>query len=111
MCTTKDIQQKLYRTRQKIVLRRTDKIKVFHLGSFNDYEQKATHYMMKTCAYEEVHNGKCPLAANLSSVMDLLDRLLKNNAINIKQWSAMKPNRDKVELGHLYFLPKPHKVR
>ncbi|CAF1544452.1 unnamed protein product [Adineta ricciae] len=28
----------------------------------------------------------------------------------MKQWSAMKPNRDKVELGHLYFLPKPHKI-
>ncbi|CAF1502413.1 unnamed protein product [Adineta steineri] len=107
---TKDAQHKLYLTRQQIILRRTDKSKVFHLGSYDDYEQKASNYMIKTCAYEEVIDGKCPLADNLSSVMDLLDKLLKRKAINVKQWSTMIPNRNKVELGHLYFLPKPHKI-
>ncbi|CAF1500145.1 unnamed protein product, partial [Adineta steineri] len=106
---TKDIQRKLYLTRQQIILRRTDKSKVFHLGSYDDYEQKASNYMIKTCAYEEVIDGKCPLSDNLSSVMDLLDKLLKRKAINVKQRSTMIPNRNKVELGHLYFLPKPHK--
>jgi len=67
--------------------------------------------MNKTAAYEEVQNGKCPLADNLSLVITLLDKLLRNKAITQKQYSQMIPNKDKVELGHLYFLPKPHKVR
>jgi len=110
---TKQIQHKLHSTCNKIILRRTDKSKVFHLGSCNDYQQKAIIYMNKTCAYEEVvkNGGKCPLVDNLSSVITLLDKLLKNKAINHKQYSVMVPNKDKVELGHLYFLPKPHKVR
>jgi hypothetical protein len=62
-------------------------------------------------AYEEVKNGKCPLADNLSTVVQLLDKLLKSKAINQKQYSMMMPKKDKIELGHLYFLPKPHKVR
>ena len=98
------------RTNQTI-LRRTDKSKVFHLGSSTDYEQKALMYMMKTQAYEEIENGRCPLKDNLLFVIDLLDKLLKANAINKKQWSQMIPDKNKVELGHLYFLPKPHKVR
>ena len=108
---TRSIQCTLRSSRQHVVLRRTDKSKVFHLGSHGDYEQKAANYMMKTGAYEEVDNGKCPLADNLSVVIELLDKLLKCKAINMRQWSTMMPNRSKVELGHLYFLPKPHKVR
>ena len=108
---TKDIRRQLHASRNQIVLRRTDKSKVFHLGSEDDYQQKAILYMQKTRAYEEVKNGKCPLAKNFSAVKTLLDRLLKTKAIDRKQWSTMMPKRDKVELGHLYFLPKPHKVR
>ena len=108
---TKNIQHQLQSTCHNVVLRRTDKSKVFHLGSHDDYQQKAFIYMKKTGAYEEVKNGKCPLADNLSSVVNLLDKLLKSKAINSKQWSEMIPDRDQVELGHLYFLPKPHKVR
>jgi hypothetical protein len=107
---TKQIQQQLHSTHNRIILRRTDKSKVFHLGSSDDYEKKAIMYMNKTCAYEQVKNGKCPLADNLSFVTQLLDKLLQNKAINFKQWSVMMPNKEKVELGHLYFLPKPHKV-
>ena len=77
----------------------------------NDYQHKAMIYMNKTGAYEEVKNGKCPLAKNLSLVMHLLDTLLKNKSITAKQYSVMTPNKAKIELGHLYFLPKPHKVR
>jgi hypothetical protein len=67
--------------------------------------------MTKTAAYEEAKKGKCLLAVNLLFVIKLLDGLLKKKTINHKQWSTMIPHRDKVELGHLYFLPKPHKVR
>jgi hypothetical protein len=107
----KNIRKQLNSTCSTLVLRRTDKSKVFHLGSRDDYQQKAVNYMTKTAAYEEAKKGKCPLAVNLSFVIKLLDGLLKKKAINRKQWSTMIPHRDKVELGHLYFLPKPHKVR
>lgn len=106
----KEIQHHLYAECHQIILRRTDKSKVFHLGSNADYQEKAMNYMKKTCAYEEVKNGKCPLADNLSLVITLLDKLLLNKAINYQQYSQMIPKKDKVELGHLYFLPKPHKV-
>jgi hypothetical protein len=107
----KQIQHKLHSSDNKITLRKTDKSKIVHLGSNDDYQRKAIIYMNKTCAYEQVKNGKCPLADNLSLFIGLLDKLLKNKAITQKQYSVMIPNKDKVELGHLYFLPKPHKVR
>ena len=107
---TKQIRHLLRASCNGLVLRRTDKSKVFHLGSKDDYEAKAILYMQKTCAYEEVKDGRCPLADNLSLVVTLLDSLLASKAISHQQWSAMMPNKDRVELGHLYFLPKPHKV-
>lgn len=106
----KQIQRRLSSPSNRIVLRRTDKSKVFHLGNMIDYEEKAKNYMQRTCAYEEVKNERCPLADNLSVVITLLDKLLRNAAISRQQYSKMIPNRDQVELGHLYFLPKPHKV-
>ena len=106
----RNIRHQLNSTTNQTVLRRTDKSKVFHLGSKHDYEQKALMYMMKTQAYQEIEDGQCPLQDNLSLVIVLLDKLLKTKAINRKQWSQMIPDKQKVELGHLYFLPKPHKV-
>ena len=109
--TVRSIRNQLKLSTNQTILRRTDKSKVFHLGSSNDYEHKALMYMMKTQAYEEVEDARCPLQDNLSSVIEIVNRLLKVKAINRKQWSQMMPDENKVELGHLYFLPKPHKVR
>lgn len=106
----KQMQRQLSCSSNRIVLRRTDKSKVFHLGNTVDYEEKAKNYMQRTGAYEEVKNGRCPLVDNLSAVITLLDKLVRNGAISRQQYSRMIPNRDQVELGHLYFLPKPHKV-
>jgi hypothetical protein len=108
---TQQIRNQLCSKNNQIVLRRTDKSKVFHLGSMEDYRQKAIAYMNKTCAYEHVKDNKSPLAYNLLLVITLLDRFLKRKSITQKQYVAMKPNQNKAELGHLYFLPKPHKVR
>ena len=106
----RSIQRQLNVSTNQTVLRRTDKSKVFHLGSSHDYEEKAMMYMMKTRAYEEVEDGRCPLQENLTCVIDVLDRLLKAKAIDKRQWSRMAPDKNRIELGHLYFLPKPHKV-
>lgn len=108
---TKQIRHRLRAPCNRLVLRRTDKSKVFHLGSKDDYEVKAMLYMQKTGAYEQVKDGKSPLADNYSAVITLLDSLLASKAIGHQQWTAMMPKKDKIELGHLYFLPKPHKVR
>jgi hypothetical protein len=94
----------------KIILRRTDKSKVFYLGSDDAYQEKALMYMKKTDAYEEVQNRRCPLADNLSTVVQLLDKLLKSKAISQKQYSIIIPRKDKVKLGHLCFLSKSHNI-
>ena len=66
---TKEIHHQLHTPCNRVVLRRTDKSKVFHLGSTEDYQKKAIIYMQKTCVYKEVKNGRCPLAENLSALV------------------------------------------
>ncbi|CAF4347784.1 unnamed protein product, partial [Adineta steineri] len=67
--------QRLVRQRSDIVIRRTDKSKVFYIGKAADFERKAEEYMLKTEAYEEIKNGRCPLADNLHAVQTLFDYL------------------------------------
>ena len=97
---------------QHIILRRTDKSKVFHLGDANDYQEKVLQYMQETEAYEEIISGISPLADSYQQVVSLLDRLYhaEKPLLSRKQYEYMYPKFDETELGHLYFLPKPHKV-
>lgn len=98
--------------RSNIVPRRTDKSKVFHLGSAHDYHRKAVGYMEKTNAYQEIVNGINPCMDHLRRVLALVDPLLQKRAINFTKWKReMRPNANTVELAHLYFIPKPHKVQ
>jgi hypothetical protein len=95
-----------------VIIRPTDKSKVFHLGSVEDYHRKALEYMQKTNAYEEIPSGINPYLDHLRAVLALIDPLLKNKAINLQLWkSKMRPDPKTIELAHLYFIPKPHKVR
>ena len=102
--------QRLLRQRPDIVIRRTDKSKVFYIGKTDDFERKAQDYMLKTQAYEEITNGHCPLADNLRAVQALLDYLLTKNVLNKKRCNQLLPKLNKLELGHYHGLPKPHKV-
>ncbi|CAF4185657.1 unnamed protein product, partial [Rotaria sp. Silwood2] len=97
---------------RQVILRRTDKSKVFHLGDANDYQRKVLEYMQETEAYEEITSGISPLAANLQQVISLLNLLYhaEKPLISKKQYEAMYPKENTIELGHLYFLPKPHKI-
>ncbi|CAF1154105.1 unnamed protein product [Rotaria magnacalcarata] len=97
---------------QHVILRRTDKSKVFHLGDGNDYQRKVLEYMQETEAYEEITSGISPLATNLRQVISLLNHLYhaEKPLITKKQYEAMYPKENDTELGHLYFLPKPHKI-
>ena len=100
-----------YRLQQSdIIVRPTDKSKVFYFTSKNDFERKAHEYMMRTNAYEQITSSKCPLADDLQAVTTLLDSLLKNGRITRSQYKQMQPNIHQLELAHLYFIPKAHKA-
>ena len=48
---------------------------------------------------------------HLQAVLKLIDPLLKNKSIDLKYWKRfMRPDVNTIELAHLYFIPKPHKV-
>ena len=104
----------IYRVLNKgeIILRRTDKSKVFHLGSAASYRQKSFDYMLKTQAYQTIESGINPCLNHLREVLALVDPLLeKKRGIDLDLWKQnMRPNPARIELAHLYFIPKPHKV-
>ena len=68
-------------------------------------------YMIDTEAYQELTSGRCPLADNYEAVRSLLQELVKRKAINRDEHKMMLPKFDTLELAHLYFIPKVHKVR
>jgi hypothetical protein len=106
----KHIQHQLKRS--NVIIRPTDKSKVFHLGSAYDYHRKALEYMKKTNAYQKIPNGINPSIDHLRYVVALIDPLLKKKAIDLKRWeNDMRPDVKTIELAHLYFIPKSYKVR
>ena len=103
----RSIRRKL--NKAKLILRETDKSGVFHIGSKDDYQRKAVEYRTKTGAYIELSEN--PLPDILSKVTRLLNDLSAKKQITIKkQYEQMMPDRKKVELSYMYFVPKAHKV-
>lgn len=97
--------------KSNIIIRPTDKSKVLHLGSVHDYHRKALQYMCETNAYQEITSGINPCHNHLQMVLTLIDPMLKKKEINLHLWKQyMRPNAVNIELAHLYFIPKPHKV-
>lgn len=97
--------------KSNVVVRLTDKSKVLHLSSAEDYRRKALQYMQETNAYQEITTRINPCQEHVKKVLALIDPMLKNGLINLKLWKQkMRPNSDTTELAHLYFIPKPHKV-
>ena len=92
----------------KLILRRTDKSGILHIGQAQDYQQKAVEYRQKTHAYEELPTN--PLNETFSKVIQLLNKLQTTNKIKVYQQDKMKPIREKTELAYMYFIPKAHKV-
>lgn len=93
----------------KLILRETDKSGVFHIGSKDDYERKAIEYRTKTGAYMELSED--PLPSILSKVTHLLNSLCSKKRIMVKKhYEKMLPDRKKIKLSHMYFVPKAHKV-
>lgn len=90
------------------ILRVTDKSGIFHLGHAADYERKAEAYRQRTAAYIELDSD--PLWAVFDKVVRLLNDLRAKNYIRVWQLNQMMPDRKKIALAYLYFIPKPHKV-
>ena len=79
------------------------------MGKVDDYEKKSEEYMAKTQAY------KC--LGTDDPVPDLIQRtnrylldLRLAKWITQKQYEKLCINPNEVELAHLYYLPKPHKI-
>ena len=100
----------LLRKRPDTVIRRQDNRKGFYLDNAVEFERKAMKYMIDTEAYQELTSGRCPLADNYNAVRSLLQDLLKRRAINQDQHKMMLPKFITLELAHLHFIPKVHKV-
>jgi hypothetical protein len=100
-----------YLASSHVILRRTDKSKVFHLGHVDDHRQKACQYMQKTNAYRLLTDEQDPCMDQYDAVLALIHPLLSKRAIDLTIWKRnMRPNANNIKLAHLYFNPKPHKV-
>ena len=102
--------KRMLKDRSEIVIRRTDKSKVFYVGRIDDFTRKTNEYMSKTEAYEEVKTGQSPLPDILQAVQSLLNFMFSKNIFNAKQCRYLSPKMDQLELAHYHGLPKPHKV-
>ena len=92
-----------------IILQRTDKSKVFHLGKMLDYQKKSKDHMDKTKAYKclgDIH----PLPEFIERTNKYLLNLRLIHWISQKQYENLCVNKNEVKLAHLYYLPKTHKL-
>jgi hypothetical protein len=60
--------RRLLRQRPDIMICRTDKTKTLYIGNRTTMIRKAYEYMAKTTAYEEITNGRSPLAHILQAL-------------------------------------------
>ena len=104
--TIKSIQQKLHQ--YQLVLRRSDKSGVTHIGHAADYERKAIDYRTRTGAYMELPSN--PYNDILQKVTRTLHNLGITGKITQTQKQNMMPVRKDTELAYMYFIPKSHKV-
>ena len=93
----------------KVIVQKTDKSKVFHLGREEDYQKKSIEYMEKTQAYQYLGTVN-PLPDLIERTNKYLLNLRLAKWITQKQYELLSINPTEVELAHLYYLPKAHKV-
>ena len=94
---------------KNVILQKTDKSKVFHLGKVDDYRQKSQEYMKKTQAYQCLANID-PLPNLIQRTNKYLLDLRLAKWITQKQYELLSVNPNEAELAHLYYLPKAHKT-
>ena len=91
------------------LLQKTDKSKVFHLGNIDDYRKKSDDYMSRTQAYRCLGRTD-PLPELIQRTNKYLLDLRLAKWISQKQYESLCVKPAEVELAHLYYLPKAHKV-
>ncbi|CAF4192072.1 unnamed protein product, partial [Rotaria sordida] len=91
-----------------VILQKSDKSKVFHLGKIEDYRKKSKEYMEKTEAYECL-GIEDPLPGLIQRTNKYLLDLRLAKWITQKQYELLGIKPNEVELAHLYYLPKAHK--
>ncbi|CAF2906516.1 unnamed protein product [Rotaria sp. Silwood2] len=91
-----------------VILQKSDKSKVFHLGKLEDYRKKSKEYMEKTQAYKCL-GSEDPLPDLIQRTNKYLLDLRLAKWITQKQYEKLCINPCEVELAHLYYLPKAHK--
>ncbi|CAF1549489.1 unnamed protein product, partial [Rotaria sp. Silwood1] len=91
-----------------VVLQKSDKSKVFHLGKLEDYRKKSEEYMAKTEAYKCLGTND-PLPDLIQRTNKYLLDLRLAKWITQKQYEKLCINPCEVDLAHLYYLPKAHK--
>ena len=103
--------RRLLRSRPDIIICRIDKNPAFYIGRAAIIAAKAQEYMDTTEAYQEITDGRSPLADHLRAVQRLLNYLVSQKAIDAAQRDQLLPNLNRLELAHFHTLPKVHKVR
>ena len=91
-----------------VIIRQSDKSGVLHIGYKNDYERKVLAYQEKTKAYVELPSN--PMEETFFKAVRLLNDLISKRHIKVWQHKKMMPEKNKLQLSYLYFVPKPHKV-
>ena len=79
------------------------------MGKVDDYEKKSEEYMAKTQAYKCLGTDD-PLPELIQHTNRYLLDLRLAKWITQKQYEKLCINPNEVELAHLYYLPKPHKI-
>ncbi|CAF1368812.1 unnamed protein product [Rotaria sordida] len=91
-----------------VMLQKSDKSKVFHLGKIEDYRKKSNEYMEKTQAYKCL-GKEDPLPDLIKRTNKYLLDLRLAKWITQKHYELLSKKPNEVELAHLYYLPKAHK--
>ena len=94
---------------KNIIIQKTDKSKVFHLGKVEDYEKKSKEYMEKTQAYQCLGDHD-PLPDLIQRTNRYLFELRLAKWITQKHYELLCIKPEETELAHLYYLPKAHKA-
>ena len=102
--------QRLLRQRPDVMVCQVDKAKTLYFGDASVMARKAHDYMVKTNAYQEITDGRSPLADNYNAVQKLIDSIVKTKGLTEKQAKKLRPALITLELAHYHTLPKIHKV-
>jgi hypothetical protein len=93
---------------KNIIFRKTDKSKIFHIDTSDNYIKKSAAYMEKTNAYTEIKTS--PLREMIDKTDSFLRNLVSSKQMPQYMLERLRPSQKESELPHLYYNPKDHKI-